>query len=191
MEVKFNNVEYIVSESKIIDDVTIKLKKGQINTILGPTGAGKTTLVQMMNALIYPTKGNIKIGEITISDKETTLDIKKLRFNVGLVFQFSEDQFFCETVKKEIAYGLEFFHYKKEKLDKRIIDSLKMVGLPASYLNRDPFSLSSGEKRRVAIACVLALNPEIIVLDEPTIGLDTSGKKEFNKDIKDNKKALQ
>ncbi len=184
MEVKFNNVEYYISDKKIIDKIDVKILKNQINVILGSNGSGKTTLIEMLNALIYPTNGNVKVGDFTISCDNKIRNIGDLRFNVGLIYQFSEDQFFCETVKKEISFGLEFFNYDKSKIDKRVKDALKMVELKEDYLKRDPFSLSTGEMRRVAIASVLAINPEIIVLDEPTIGLDYQGKKNLIKILK-------
>lgn len=184
MEVKFNNVEYVISDKKIIDNVNVKLKKGSINVILGPTGSGKSTMVQMLNALIYPTTGNVNVGDFTIKNDEKVKNINDLRFNVGLIYQFPEEQFFCETVKKEISFGLEFFNYKKNNIDKRVKDALKLVDLSEDYLNRDPFSLSSGEMRKVAIASVLAINPEIVVLDEPTIGLDSQGKNNLIKILK-------
>lgn len=184
MEVKFNNIEYIINDKKIIDNVNVKLKKGQINSIIGASGSGKSTLSQMLNALIYPTSGDINIGNFTIDSQNKFNNVNDLLFNVGLVFQFPEQQFFCETVQKEIAFGLEFFNYKKDKLDKRIADALKLVELPIEYLKRDPFSLSSGEMRKVAIASVLAINPEIIVLDEPTVGLDMKSKTSLIKILK-------
>lgn len=176
MEVKYNDVQYIVSNKKILDDIDLRIKVGAINVIIGSIGSGKSSLVEMLNAVIYPTKGNVKVGQFNISSTEKIKNINDLRFNVGYISQFPEEQFFCENVKKEIAFEIDFFNYRKNNIDKRISDSLKMVGLDDSYLKRDPFSLSGGEARRVALASALVINPEILVIDEPTYGLDSQGK---------------
>lgn len=177
MEIKFSNVSYIYNDKtplkKIaLTDIDLEIKKGKINGIIGKSGSGKTTLVEMIDALILPTSGKVEIDNYLLERNSKIKTINELRFNVGLVFQFPEEQFFNSTVRKEIAFGMEYFNYKVEQIDKRISDALKMVGLDDSYLDRDPFELSNGEKRKVAIASVLAFNPKVIVLDEPTIGLD-------------------
>ncbi len=175
MEVKFNDVSYVVNGEKIIDGISFELQDGKINALIGANGSGKTILGKMLNGMLYPTSGNICIGKITISN--IPLDnIEELQFNVGYVYQLAENQFFCESVKDEIGFELNRFSYRKKEYDKHISDALKMVGLSDEYLNRDPFSLSSGEKQKVALASILSINPEIIILDEPTNGLDYQDK---------------
>ena len=137
-----------------------------------------------MNALMLPTEGTIRIEDYILENKRKVPYINDLRFNIGLVFQFPEEQFFNATVKQEIEFGMKQFSYKLDNIDKRASDALKMVGLNDSYLERSPFSLSNGEMRKVAIASVLAFNPKVIILDEPTIGLDTISKKTFLRMLK-------
>lgn len=189
MDIKFNNVSYIYNEktndSKLgLSNIDLKIKKNMINGITGPSGSGKTTLIEMINALISPTNGNIKVGNKIISKKNKIKDINNFRYKIGLVFQNPEEQFFCNTVKKEIEYGIKYFNKDIENVEKHIIDSLIMVGLDDSYLERDSFSLSGGEKRKVAIASILAFNPKVIILDEPTIGLDDKSKNNLIKIIR-------
>lgn len=189
MEIKYDNVTYKYNkktplEQVALNDITLKIKKGKINGIIGPSGAGKTTLVELMNALMLPTEGTIRIDDYILENKRKVQYINDLRFNIGLVFQTPEEQFFNPTVKKEIEFGLKQFSYKLDNIEKRVSDSLKMVGLDDSYLERSPFSLSNGEMRKVAIASVLAFNPKVIILDEPTIGLDTISKQTFLRMLK-------
>lgn len=184
MEIKFKNVSYIVTDKKVLDGIDLKIKKGEINAIIGPSGSGKSTIGQLLDATIFPTSGEVIIGDKKISKDIEDIDIKKLRFNVGVVSDFPEEKFFSLTVEKEIMDILKYFDYPKDKMKKRISDSLRMVKLPESYLKRDPLSLSSGEMKRLSLAATLAINPEILVLDEPTIGLDSEGKKELIKILK-------
>lgn len=184
MEIKFNDVNFVYNQKTTIKiealkNINIELKEGKITSIIGRSGSGKTTIAELMNALLFPTEGTIKIGSYSISNKgiKNDKDINKLRVNVGLVFQFPEEQFFNMTVRDEISFGMKYFNYRMQEIDKRTIDALKMVGLNEEYLDRNPFTLSNGEKRKVAIASILAFNPKIIVLDEPTIGLDSASKK--------------
>jgi energy-coupling factor transport system ATP-binding protein len=181
MEIKFEKVGFCYNEKtplkkEVLKDINLTIKKDKITGIVGKSGSGKTTLVEMINALVLPTAGQITIDSFVIKKGKKIFNVNNLRVNIGLVFEFPEEQFFCDTVKKEIEFGMKYFNYKSDKIDKRVSDSLKMVGLDDSYLNRDPFSLSSGEKRKVAIASVLAFNPKIIILDEPTVGLDSNSK---------------
>lgn len=182
MEVKFNKVNYVYNpntplKKQALKDINLVFEEGKVNALIGTSGSGKTTLIQMINALLIPTSGEVNLDEDIISRNSRIKNMNKLRRKVGIVFQFPEEQFFNLTAKKEIEFGLLNFNYKMGELDKRISDSLKLVGLNDSYLERDPFKLSNGEQRKVAIASILAYNPKIIVLDEPTIGLDYDSKK--------------
>lgn len=184
MEIKISNITYTISDNKILDNINTTIKEGTINGVIGPTGSGKTSLFQILNGMIKPNEGFMNAGDLLIDDDLSESDIDKVHFNIGYVYQYPEEQLFCKTVEKEISYGLDFFNYKKENKDKRIKDALKMVGLGESYLKKDPFKLSSGEMCSVALASVLAINPEIIILDEPTIGLDVKSKKNLVKIIR-------
>lgn len=180
MEIKFNKVSFFYNENNyILKDLDLTIKEGKITSIIGKSGSGKTTLAELMNALILPKNGNITIGSYSISSNGLNSGKEKsnLRKNIGLVFQFPEEQFFNLTVKEEVSFGIKYYKYKVSEIEKRVIDALKMVGLDESYLDRNPFTLSSGEKRKVALASVLVLNPKIVILDEPTIGLDSASKK--------------
>lgn len=173
MEVTFNNVSY----DKILKDINLKFEKEKIIGIIGKSGSGKTTLVEMIDALVYPTSGEVIVGKHIIKNKVKIKDINDLRFNVGLVFENSEEQLFNNTVYDEIAFAMKQFKYKLDKIDERVKDALKMVNLSEKYLQQDPFKLSSGEMKKVAIASVLAFNPEILILDEPWVSLDSKSKK--------------
>lgn len=189
MEIKFENVSYIYNNhtplsKQALKNINIEFKKDKINGILGGSGSGKSTLVQLINALLVPTYGKVRINRFINQSGKKIKNINKLRFDVGLIFQFPEEQFFNNTVKKEIIFGMKYFKYKTKNIDKRCSDALKMVELDDSYLERNPFSLSSGEQRKVAIASILAFNPKVVILDEPTIGLDGSSKNNLIKLIK-------
>jgi energy-coupling factor transport system ATP-binding protein len=197
MEISFNNTNYIYNKNssiknKVLDNINVKFNEGEITGIIGRSGSGKTTMAELMNALLFPSEGTINIGSYLLSTKgiKNNKKINDLRVNVGLVFQFPEEQFFNMTVKDEISFGMKYFNYKTNDIDKRITDALKMVGLNDNYLDRNPFTLSNGEKRKVAIASIIAFNPKIIVLDEPTIGLDTYSKKNLLQLIKKLKQRL-
>lgn len=181
MEIKYNKVNYVYNANTPLKKVALKdielvIEDSKINAIIGTSGSGKTTLIEMLNSLLVPTKGSVKVDNDIISNKSTIKNINALRRKVGIVFQFPEEQFFNLTVKKEIEFGLLSFNYRTNELDKRVSDALKMVGLDDSYLERDPFKLSNGEQRKVAVASILVYNPKIIVFDEPTIGLDYNSK---------------
>ena len=189
MEVKFNHVFYVYNEKTplskmVLGDINTTFKEGKITGIMGKSGSGKTTLIELINALIIPTKGNIQVGSRVISKTRKIKDINNLRYKIGLVFQVPEEQFFCKTVKEEIEFGMKYFKKSVKSIEKHVSDALIMMGLDDSYLNRNPFTLSSGEMRKVAIASVLAFNPKIIILDEPTIGLDNKSKENLIKIIK-------
>lgn len=184
MEIKIKNLSYYYNEKtslqkKALDDINITIEKNIITGIIGKYGSGKTTLAELMNALMIPSKGNIKIGKYVLDKQINNKDIKEIRKKVGLVMQFPEEQFFNQTVLEEISFALKNFNYKVDKLYKQVIDSLKMVGLDETYTERNPYKLSSGEKRLIAIASVLVFNPQVIIFDEPTIGLDYKKKKQI------------
>lgn len=189
MEIVFENVSYSYLagtplQVDALKDISTTIKSNEINAIIGPSGSGKSTMIEMINGLILPTKGIVHVGKHRLRNNIRIVNSNRLRFDIGVVFQNPEEQFFCKTVKKEIEFGMKYFEYKIDQIEKRTKDSLKMVGLDESFLNRDPFKLSGGEKRRVAIASVLAFNPEVIIFDEPTNGLDTTSKDMLIKLIK-------
>ena len=181
MEIKFSNVSYsynINSKKKnALNGINLEIRKGKVNGIIGRSGSGKTTLAELINALIIPNVGNIKIDDFIIRKGKKIANINTLRVNIGLIFQFPEEQFFNLKVKDEIKFGMKSFGVKISEIDKRCKDALKMVGLDEDYLEKNPFKLSNGEMRKVAIASILAYNPKVIILDEPTIGLDSFSKK--------------
>lgn len=184
MSVKFNDVCHEYSPNSpfsyvALDHVTLELPMNKIVAIVGNTGSGKSTLVQHLNALLKPTSGSIEILDRTIKADEKATNLKALRKLVGLVFQFPEYQLFEETIAKDICFGPKNFGVSEEESMVRARAALKQVGLDESYLERSPFELSGGQKRRVAIAGILAMDPEIIVLDEPTAGLDPQGTKQM------------
>ncbi len=185
MEVIFRNVSYIYNkgldnETRALDDINLFLENGLIHGIIGPIGSGKSTLLELMNGVARPSNGEIIIGNYDITSKKRKFNFNKFRYDVGLVYQFPEKQFFCRTVGEEVSFSEKIFNSKKYKAIKnKTVKALKMVGLDETYLNRSPFSLNSGEKRRVAIASVLISNPKLLILDEPTIGLDNNGKKKL------------
>lgn len=189
MEIVFENVSYSYLagtplQVDALKDISTIIKSNEINAIIGPSGSGKSTMIEMINGLILPTKGIVHVGKHRLRNNIRIVNSNRLRFDIGVVFQNPEEQFFCKTVKKEIEFGMKYFEYKTNQIEKRTKDALKMVGLDESFLNRDPFKLSGGEKRRVAIASVLAFNPEVIIFDEPTNGLDTTSKDMLIKLIK-------
>lgn len=186
MEIAFKNVSYAVKEpfpKIILGDINIEFKSGKINGITGPAGSGKSVLAQMINALILPTKGSILIGDSEIYEGKIS-NIKNIRSKIGLVYQKPEEQFFLPTVLKEVSFGITDFKENQRQKENLVIEILQMVGLNETYLKRNPFTLSSGEKRKVAIASILIHDPEVIILDEPTIGLDNASKKNIIKTIK-------
>ena len=178
-----------------LSDVNLEINKGDFVCIVGKTGSGKSTLVQTFNSLIEPTSGYTQVETFYItSDKKLKKELLKnesdevkkdnkhvasLRKKVGMVFQFPEYQLFAETILKDVMFGPKNFGLKEEEAKKLAIESLKDVGIPESYFEKSPFELSGGEKRRVAIAGIIASNPDVLVLDEPTVGLDPNGKKEI------------
>ncbi|MGN0657374.1 MAG: energy-coupling factor transporter ATPase [Ruminiclostridium sp.] len=161
-------------ESTAVDNVSLAINKGEFIGVIGHTGSGKSTLIQHLNGLLKPTSGDILINGKNIWDKDS--DIRSVRFMAGLVFQYSEYQLFEETVYKDIAYGPKNMGLSEEETDKRVREAAQDMGLDEELLNRSPFDLSGGQKRRAALAGVIAMKPEILILDEPAAGLDPKGR---------------
>lgn len=169
------------SEKVALDNINLSIEEGEFVAIVGHTGSGKSTLVQHLNGLIKPHKKG-KNGRVEIFGRSTTekKGLKQLRFDVGMVFQYPEYQLFEDTVAKDIAFGPKNMKLDKDEIDRRVRKSLELVGLPYDdFAERSPFELSGGEKRRVAIAGVIAMEPKILVLDEPFAGLDPEGVREI------------
>jgi len=160
-------------------DVSFEVPDHGYLAVIGHTGSGKSTLIQQLNALLKPTSGEITIDQFTITPQTTNADLKSLRRHVGMVFQFPESQLFEETIQKDIAFGPQNFGMAPEAAIQLADEMLDLVGLDASYAQRSPFDLSGGQMRRVAIAGVLAMHPAVLVLDEPTAGLDPQGRQEM------------
>jgi energy-coupling factor transport system ATP-binding protein len=161
-----------------LENINFKIHKGDFIGVMGKTGSGKSTLLQILNGILYPTAGDIYYNNEKISKKNK--NIKKLRDNVGLLFQFPEHQLFAETLHKDIEFGLLNKGYSKIKIKNEVKEAMNLVGLSYNrYKDISPFSLSGGEQRKAAFAGVLVLKPEILVLDEPTVGLDTKEKNNF------------
>jgi len=184
MDISLKNVEYRYSadtpfERLAIKDVSIDIPSGSYLAIIGHTGSGKSTVLQHLNALLKPTKGAVVIGSREIKAGRKEKKLKGIREKVGIVFQFPEHQLFEETVEKDICFGPMNFGVSETEAKRRARDAIKQVGLSESILEKSPFDLSGGQMRRVAIAGVLAMEPECIVLDEPTAGLDPRGRKEI------------
>ena len=184
MSITFKEVEHIYSENTPIayhalKGVNLKITDQSFTAIIGQTGSGKSTLIQHINALLLPTSGSINIDEYLITATDKPSKLKPLRKKAGLVFQFPEYQLFEETIEKDIIFGPMNFGVSEEEAKKIAHNVLKTVGLDESYLNKSPFDLSGGQKRRVAIAGILAMNPDILILDEPTAGLDPQGTNEM------------
>jgi energy-coupling factor transport system ATP-binding protein len=184
MDIRFEQVDFTYQpntpfEQRALFDVNLTIKEGSYTAIVGHTGSGKSTLLQHLNALVKPTKGTVTIGDRTIVPETNNKNLKPIRKKVGIVFQFPEAQLFEETVAKDIAFGPKNFGVAEEEAQQTAAKMLHLVGLDASYLERSPFELSGGQMRRVAIAGVLAMEPEVLVLDEPTAGLDPQGRKEM------------
>jgi energy-coupling factor transport system ATP-binding protein len=158
-----------------LKNVNLDIQEGSFTAIIGQTGSGKSTFIQHINALLLPTDGQITIDKYTISSKEKPEKLKQLRKKSGLVFQFPEYQLFEETIEKDIIFGPMNFGTSEEEAKEIAKKVIKMVGLDESYLQKSPFDLSGGQKRRIAIAGILAMDPDILVLDEPTAGLDPQG----------------
>ena len=161
-------------EKGAVNNLNIEINEGEFLGIIGHTGSGKSTLVQMLNGLITPTGGKVLLRGKDINENKK--ELRKVRFQVGMVFQYPEYQLFEETVYKDISFGPINMGIKGDELNKRVMDSARFTGLKKSLLNKSPFELSGGEKRRAAIAGVIAMDPDVLILDEPTAGLDPQGR---------------
>lgn len=177
--IKTENLKYVYSEGTpfektAINNINLEIEKGVLAGIIGHTGSGKSTLIQHFNGLMKPSSGKIFIdGQDIWENKE---NIRQIRFKVGLVFQYPEYQLFEETVYKDIAFGVRNMKLSEKEIKERVYDTAKMLEIPEKLLKRSPFELSGGQKRRVAIAGVMAMRPEILILDEPTASLDPHGR---------------
>lgn len=180
MSIKIKKLEHTYSkgtpfEYKALNGIDLSISEGKVTAIIGETGSGKSTLVQHLNGLLIPTAGSLEICGYKIQPLLKNKDIKSLRKEVGLVFQFPEYQLFEETIERDIAFGPKNFGASEEEAKELVKKVLPLVGLDESYLERSPFELSGGQKRRIAIAGILVLDPKVLVLDEPAAGLDPKG----------------
>lgn len=183
MAIQIKNLSYTYlkktpNEVEALHDISLEIPEGKITAIVGHTGSGKSTLIQTFNGLIIPTSGTVEFKDFVITNKEKkNKRIKELRKHISIVFQFPEYQLFEETVEKDVAFGLKNYGFKENEAIEKAHEALSKVGLDESFYKRSPFELSGGEKRRVAIAGILAIDPEVLILDEPTAGLDPVGSK--------------
>jgi energy-coupling factor transport system ATP-binding protein len=187
MSIVFERVNYIYQkgspfEHHALVDIDLTIDAGEFVGLIGHTGCGKSTLIQLINGLLQPESGRILIDGIDVTDKQVNL--REIRKKVGLCFQYPEYQLFEETVYKDIAFGPKNLGYSEEEIRKLVYDAAESVGLPEEVMEKSPFELSGGQKRRVAIAGVLAMDPEILILDEPTAGLDPRGRDDILSHIK-------
>lgn len=188
MSIKIENLSHVYMpntpfEKKALDDINIEINDGEFVALIGHTGSGKSTLIQHINGLLKPTKGRIVINNIDLTDKKTKLST--IRKEVGLVFQYPEYQLFEETIEKEISYGPKNLGLSDEEITLRVKKAMNLVGLDYEmYKEKSPFDLSGGQKRRVAIAGVVAMEPKVLILDEPTAGLDPKGRDDILNEVK-------
>lgn len=179
MFIEMRNVEFIYGyktpfEKKALENINLSITKGEFIGIIGKTGSGKSTLVQLMNGLLVPQIGDVVVDGINTKDKKR---VKEIRKRVGLVFQYPEYQLFEETVYKDIAFGPQNLGFSEDEVKRKVKEVCELLEIPQQLLEKSPFELSGGQKRRVAIAGILAMDPECIILDEPTAGLDMRGRK--------------
>ena len=194
--IEIKNLTHVYSkktpyEKVALKDVTLTINEGDFLGIIGHTGSGKSTFIQHLNGLIKPQQGEVKVFDINLTQKKPKPDFRKLRQEVGMVFQYPEYQLFADTVEKDIAFGPKNLKLSKEEINTRVRHAMQAVGLDYDYYkDRSPFDLSGGQKRRVAIAGVLAMMPKVLILDEPTAGLDPIGKKQILNLIKSLKNTI-
>ncbi|MFT4445048.1 energy-coupling factor transporter ATPase [Parvimonas sp. G1967] len=188
MDINFKNVSFIYGEKTpfeklALDNIDLTIKKGEFVGIIGHTGSGKSTLIQHFNGILKPTSGDVFIGDMNTKDK--TLAKSGLRYKIGLVFQYPEYQLFEETIEKDIAFGPKNMGLSEAEVTERVKEAMELVGLDyEAKKDKSPFEISGGQKRRVAIAGILAMKPDILILDEPTAGLDPKGRDELFFQIK-------
>ena len=184
MGITLENVSFTYQEgtplsSSALTDVSLTIEDGSYTALIGHTGSGKSTILQLLNGLLVPSKGSVRVFDTVITPTSTNKEIRQIRKQVGLVFQFAENQIFEETVLKDVAFGPQNFGVSEEEAKKIAREKLALVGIDESLFERSPFELSGGQMRRVAIAGILAMEPTVLVLDEPTAGLDPLGRKEL------------
>ncbi|WP_066189282.1 energy-coupling factor transporter ATPase [Gracilibacillus timonensis] len=184
MEITFKDVSYIYQPNtpfryQALQDINLCIHDKEFVAVVGHTGSGKSTLLQHMNGLLIPSTGQVQIGDYLLAKDQKKQDLKKLREKVGIVFQYPEHQLFEETVEKDIRFAMDNFGVAKEEIPLRIEDALEKVNVGKEVLTQSPFELSGGQMRRIAIAGVLAMKPELLILDEPTAGLDPQGQQEI------------
>ncbi|EMT38418.1 energy-coupling factor transport system ATP-binding protein [Thermoanaerobacter thermohydrosulfuricus] len=188
MPIKVENLSFVYNEGTpyatvALNNVTFEIQDEEFVGIIGHTGSGKSTLIQHLNGLLKPTSGKIYINGVDITDKKVGL--KDVRKEVGLVFQYPEYQLFEETIFKDIAFGPTNLGLSEEEIEKRVYEAMDIVGISRELADKSPFEVSGGQKRRIAIAGILAMKPKILILDEPTAGLDPKGKEEILNKIKE------
>ena len=184
MGIALENVSFTYQEgtplaSTALSDVSLTIEDGSYTALIGHTGSGKSTILQLLNGLLVPSQGSVRVFDTLITSTSKNKDIRQIRKQVGLVFQFAENQIFEETVLKDVAFGPQNFGVSEEDAEQIAREKLALVGIDESLFNRSPFELSGGQMRRVAIAGILAMEPAILVLDEPTAGLDPLGRKDL------------
>ena len=184
MGIALENVSFAYQEgtplaSTALSDVSLTIEDGSYTALIGHTGSGKSTILQLLNGLLVPSQGSVRVFDTLITSTSKNKDIRQIRKQVGLVFQFAENQIFEDTVLKDVAFGPQNFGVSEEDAEQIAREKLALVGIDESLFNRSPFELSGGQMRRVAIAGILAMEPAILVLDEPTAGLDPLGRKEL------------
>lgn len=184
MEVVINDVSFSYGRKLVLNNFSCNIKNNVISAIIGKNGCGKSTLLELIDGLIVPINGYVKVGKKTF-DCNNRCDYIS---DIGFLFQIPEEQIFNSSVYKEIEFGLKCLNISKKEIRSRIANSMKLVGLDSSYLDKNPYKLSNGEKRKVALASILAIDPSVIILDEPTVGLDNISKNELIRLIKSLKK---
>lgn len=194
MSIEFKNVDYVYApgtpfQTQGLADISFKIEEGTFIAIAGHTGSGKSTLMQLLDGLLLPSMGVITIGEDQLTSHTSSKSLKEIRKKVGLVFQFPENQLFEETVLKDVMFGPLNFGFSEQKAKEQAVEWIKKVGLSEEIMNKSPFELSGGQMRRVAIAGVMAYEPEILCLDEPAAGLDPVGQKQMFEIFKNYQRA--
>ena len=188
MEIKFKNVCYtydkIEKNSFSLNDLNFTLESNKITSIIGPNGSGKTTILRLIESIVKPNSGIIKVGRYIVGKDSEVDSLTDYKIRIGMVFQNSDEQFMESNVKDELELGLKFYNYRLKEINKRVTEALQMVGLDEEYLNKNLFELSKQEKKLISIASVLIFNPKVILLDEPTNGLDEQSKNKILKILK-------